>query len=61
VSELIAAVSRSGQSSEALGGPLIYSIILFIATAFFFRDSPVGIVATAQMAAGDGLADIIGR
>jgi len=26
-----------------------------------FRDSPVGIVAISQMAAGDGMADIVGR
>lgn len=87
ISDLIQAVSRTGNKAEALGGPLIYSIVLLLATAIFFRytvqiriehnpsicanrlilcvvlrrNSPVGIVAIAQMAAGDGVADIIGR
>eukprot|EP01031_Cornospumella_fuschlensis_P027916 gene27917-33712_t len=59
--ELVAAVSRTGRKEEALGGPFIYAIVLFLATACFFRSSPVGIVAVCQMAAGDGLADIVGR
>jgi len=60
-SELIQAVSRSGNRGEALGGPLLYSIVLLLGTVFFFRESSVGIVAMSQMAAGDGFADIIGR
>jgi phytol kinase len=55
------AVSRSGDRSEAFGGPLIYTVVLLIATLAFFRDSPVGIIAISQMAVGDGLADIVGR
>lgn len=58
---LIATVSRSGDKKEALGGPLIYTIVLLLATLVFFRDSPVGVVAVSQMAIGDGLADIVGR
>ncbi|KAJ1439345.1 hypothetical protein B484DRAFT_391834 [Ochromonadaceae sp. CCMP2298] len=60
-SELVAAVSRTGNKTEALGGPLIYSLVLLLATSAFFRDSAVGIVAVSQMAAGDGIADIFGR
>ncbi len=76
-------LNRTGDRKEALGGPLIYAMGLFIGTVLFFRlvldlialpiqlydlavhtvhrDSTVGVVALSQMAAGDGLADIIGR
>lgn len=59
--ELVNAISRSGESKEALGGPLIYTIVLLISTALWFRESPIGVVAISQMAAGDGMADIVGR
>lgn len=36
-------------------------MVLLAATAFFFRESPVGVVPVVQMAVGDGLADIVGR
>jgi phytol kinase len=58
---IINAISRSGSKSEALGGPLIYTIVLLLGTFLFFRDSPIGVVAICQMAAGDGIADIVGR
>lgn len=37
ISELIQAVSRTGNKAEALGGPLIYSVVLLLGTAIFFR------------------------
>lgn len=46
---------------EAAGGPFIYVIIMTMAILAFWRDSPTGVVALSTMAAGDGLADIIGR
>lgn len=52
---------RTGTSKEALGGPLIYSVVLFLTTLLVFRQNPVGLIAVCQMAAGDGLADIFGR
>ena len=55
------AVSRTGDKSEVFGGPLIYVVVLFFSTLVGFRASPVGVVAVCQMAAGDGLADIVGR
>mmetsp|Transcript_188 Transcript_188/g.798 ORF Transcript_188/g.798 Transcript_188/m.798 type:complete len:352 (+) Transcript_188:79-1134(+) len=58
---LVKAISRTGKAKEALGGPLIYTIVLAAATILQWRGSPVGIIAVAQMAAGDGLADIVGR
>lgn len=59
--ELAGAISRSGDAKEALGGPFIYVIVMFISTLFFWTDSPVGVVSMATMALGDGLADLIGR
>mmetsp|Transcript_32283 Transcript_32283/g.30778 ORF Transcript_32283/g.30778 Transcript_32283/m.30778 type:complete len:301 (-) Transcript_32283:582-1484(-) len=59
--ELVNAISRSGSNSEVFGGPLYYTIVLFLLTIVFFRGSPIGVVAICQMAAGDGIADIIGR
>lgn len=41
----------------------IYLVYIVIITLYIYniRESPVGIVAISQMAAGDGFADIIGR
>jgi phytol kinase len=40
---------------------LIYTIVLLLSTLLWFRENPAGVVAVTQMAAGDGMADIIGR
>ncbi|KAG8458825.1 hypothetical protein KFE25_005252 [Diacronema lutheri] len=58
---LVAAVSRSGERSEVLRGPFIYVLVLLGATVLCWRASAVGVVAIAQMAVGDGVADIVGR
>ena len=58
---LAKSVSRSGESSEALGGPFIYVLIVQACVFFFWRTSPVGVVALSTMAAGDGMADLVGR
>jgi phytol kinase len=60
-SDLAAAVSRSGNRNEALGGPFIYVIMLALSMLLFWRDSPAGIVAMSCLAAGDGMADLCGR
>lgn len=60
-SELAGAISRSGDAKEALKGPFIYVIILLSSVLLFFRDNLTGVIAMSTMAAGDGLADIIGR
>ena len=57
---LVRAVSRSGQRAETLGGPLLYSAVLFFATVVGWR-SVAAAVAVCQMAVGDGVADIFGR
>ena len=60
-SELAAAISRSGDTKEALGGPFIYVIVLFVAIMTCFKDNFAGMMALSAMAAGDGMADIFGR
>jgi phytol kinase len=58
---LATAVSRSGDAKEAVGGPFIYVCMLAASILLFWRDSPIGIVAMSSLAAGDGMADIVGR
>jgi phytol kinase len=58
---LAKAVSRSGDISEALGGPLIYVLIVQSCLLLFWRSSPISVLAISTMAAGDGMADLIGR
>jgi hypothetical protein len=57
--ELALAVSRSGDSKEALQGPLIYCLITVLFTLIFWRDSMTGIMALSTMAAGDGVSFIL--
>ena len=58
--DLTKAISRTGSNSEALGGPFIYCCVLVALTLGSWR-SAASVVALAQMAVGDGLADIVGR
>lgn len=58
---LVQAISRTGDKKEALQGPLYYNIILFLVSLFAFRSSIPGVFVIGQMAAGDGMADIVGR
>lgn len=57
----VATMTRTGDPTELLRGPLYYVIVLLAVTAFYWRDSPVGVVVTSLMCGGDGMADIIGR
>jgi len=57
----VRAVSREGDKSELLKGPFIYTLVLVITTALYWRGSPEGIAALALMCGGDGMADIVGR
>ena len=59
--DLAKAVSRSGDRVEAAGGPLIYVLVLATCILVFWREVPAGIVALSAMAAGDGVADLVGR
>lgn len=60
-SSLARSISRSGDKSEALGGPFIYVCLLSVFILLFWRSSMTGIVAASTMAAGDGMADLVGR
>lgn len=54
-------VSRSGDKAEVLKGPFIYVCLFQLCIWFFWRSSPIGVVAMSTMAAGDGMADLVGR
>ena len=58
---MVKAVSRSGDRSELLRGPLIYVIVLCAVTVFSWRSSAAGLMVIACMCGGDGAADIVGR
>ena len=60
-SSLASVVSRSGDKAEALGGPFIYVCLFQCFIWLFWRSSPIGVVGMTVMAAGDGMADLIGR
>lgn len=57
----VQAMSRTGDRREILRGPLIYGIVFVLLTLFFWRDSPIGIIALMIMCGGDGIADVVGR
>lgn len=57
----VSAISRTGDPGELLRGPLYYTIVLFLVTAFLWRESFISILIVSVMCGGDGLADIIGR
>jgi phytol kinase len=57
----VKAMSRTGERTEILRGPLFYGIIFVALTIIYWLDSPIGIVALMLMCGGDGLADILGR
>jgi dolichol kinase len=60
-SSLAKTISRSGDKSEVLGGPFIYVCLFQLFIWFFWRNSMIGVVAMSTMAAGDGMADLVGR
>jgi phytol kinase len=57
----VKAMSRSGDRREVLRGPLYYGIIFVLLTIFYWKFTPIGIIALMLMCGGDGLADIFGR
>jgi len=59
--ELVRTISRSGDAKEVTEGPFIYVVVLLLCTMVFFKENLVGIMAISSMAAGDGLADLVGR
>ena len=57
----VKAMSRTGDRSEILRGPLFYGIMFIAMTLLYWKDSLIGIPALMMMCGGDGIADIIGR
>ena len=57
----VKAMSRTGDRSEILRGPLFYGIVFILMTVIYWKDSPIGIPALMMMCGGDGIADIVGR
>lgn len=55
------AISRTGDVTEVLRGPLIYMIVLTLITMSMWRENPLSVICVSQMCAGDGFADIVGR
>ncbi|GKD99898.1 phytol kinase 1, chloroplastic isoform X1 [Tanacetum coccineum] len=59
--DLIKSVTREGKPEELLRGPLYYVLVLIVCSIFFWRESPIGVIALSMMCGGDGIADIMGR
>jgi len=59
--EAVAAMTRTGNPREILGGPLLYGLVHTAITASFWRESVAGVVALMLLCGGDGFADIFGR
>jgi len=57
----VKAMSRSGDRREILRGPLFYGLVFVLITLFYWKDSPIGIIALMLMCGGDGIADVVGR
>jgi len=57
----VEAMTRTGNPTEILRGPLFYGIVFVALTILYWEDSPIGITALMMMCGGDGIADIIGR
>ncbi|KAL0377284.1 UNVERIFIED_CONTAM: putative phytol kinase, chloroplastic [Sesamum radiatum] len=57
----VKSMSRSGDYRELLKGPLYYASTITLASAIYWRTSPIAIAAVCNLCAGDGMADIVGR
>jgi phytol kinase len=57
----VRAMSRKGDRKEILRGPLFYGVVFVILTIWFWKESPIGIVALMLLCGGDGLGDIVGK
>lgn len=57
----VKSMSRFGDYRELLTGPLYYALSATVATAVYWRTSPIAIAVICNLCAGDGIADIIGR
>ena len=58
--DTLALLSRSGDKSEVLYGPLQYGLIFISTTGLAFR-TPAAVAQLVLLCVGDGLADLVGR
>lgn len=58
---VVKAMTREGDRKELLKGPFYYGMTISLATLCFWRTSPLAPIIIANMCAGDGFADLIGR
>eukprot|EP00250_Pteridium_aquilinum_P034699 c7972_g1_i2 orf=109-909(+) len=58
---VVKAMTREGDAKELLRGPLYYAMTITLATTCFWRTSPLAPIVIANLCAGDGFADLIGR
>ncbi|KAL4189603.1 hypothetical protein AMTRI_Chr08g166140 [Amborella trichopoda] len=58
---MVKSMSRYGDHRELLKGPLYYACTITLATAVFWRTSPIAVAAICNLCSGDGFADIVGR
>ncbi|KAF6164906.1 hypothetical protein GIB67_017109 [Kingdonia uniflora] len=57
----VKSMSRFGDYRELLKGPLYYATTITLASAIYWRTSPIAIASICNLCAGDGMADILGR
>jgi phytol kinase len=57
----VRSLSRTGDRTELLKGPLVYGIVFVVCTCVYWRNSPVGMSILLILCAGDGFADLVGR
>ncbi|GFP98984.1 probable phytol kinase 3 chloroplastic [Phtheirospermum japonicum] len=57
----VKSMSRFGNHRELLKGPLYYAATITLASAVYWRTSPIAIAAVCNLCAGDGMADVVGR
>ena len=61
VPAMASSISRSGNRTELLRGPLVYAVVLTAVAVGGWQSSLPGICAICIMCGGDGFADIVGR
>lgn len=58
--DTVKSMSRIGDRTELLRGPLLYGLVFIFATSLFWKDI-TGIIAFFALCFGDGFAEIVGR
>ncbi|MCO5579530.1 hypothetical protein L7F22_033385 [Adiantum nelumboides] len=58
---VVKSMSREGDYRELRKGPFYYALAITFATTYLWRVSPLAPIIVANLCAGDGFADLIGR